>query len=256
MSHSIHIGTVLLEPNRWTAEKEPSFCVSDWLERFAEAGFDGVELWQNHALKADERERRALADATLPIPVFNSYASFSEEGRELRAATVDWVKQLGCRALKFNVGKDPDLVKQELNTAREWAGEMPGVQLLCECHGGTSLEDPETAARVLADYPEIGIIVHPFTDPKLPDWVRLFGKRVMHAHSQFVDKDWRRTRLREQPALVRERLRILWDVGINGSMSIEFTAGVAAPPEDCEQLFSAACDDMNFLREMEQQLCA
>ncbi|MFW5894254.1 MAG: sugar phosphate isomerase/epimerase family protein [Verrucomicrobiota bacterium] len=256
MIHPIHIGTVLLEPNRWTAEKQPSFRVSDWLDRFAVAGFDGVELWQNHALKADERERRALAEAALPIPIFNSYASLGEEGRKLRATTVEWVKQIGCRALKFNVGKDPALVKEELNTAREWGEEMPGVQLLCECHGGTSLEDPETAARVLAGYPQIGIIVHPFTDSKLPDWLRLFGKRVRHAHSQFVGEDWRRTCLREQPALVRDRLSMLTDAKFDGSISIEFTAGVAAPPEDREQLFCAACDDMNFLRELEQQVCA
>lgn len=43
------IGTILLEPNRWKPGKLPSFRVSQWLDRFADAGFAGVELWENHA---------------------------------------------------------------------------------------------------------------------------------------------------------------------------------------------------------------
>ena len=50
----IYIGTILLEVNRWTAGKEPSYLVSEWVERFAEAGFDGMELWQFHAPPDDE----------------------------------------------------------------------------------------------------------------------------------------------------------------------------------------------------------
>lgn len=251
MTHPVYIGTILLEPNRWTGEKKPSFRVSDWLERFSEAGFDGVELWQNHALGADDAERSALAESPSPISVFNSYASLGPEGRDTRAKTTEWVKQLGCRAIKFNVGKDSERLEPELKTVVEWGRGMPGVQLLCECHGGTSLEDPETAAAALAEYPEIGIIVHPFGDPKLPDWLRLFGQRVMHAHSQYADENGQRVRLSEDPGPVRERMTMLWDAGFDGSISIEFTAGVAAPKEDPQRLFESACDDMAFLRKLE-----
>ena len=119
MTHPIYISTVLLEPNRWTAEKEPSFLVSDWLPRFAEAGFDGVELWQNHALQADAREQAALGNAPLPIPIFNSYAALGPDGHTTRAQTTEWVQRLDCRGVKFNVGKDPDRLEQELGTAVE-----------------------------------------------------------------------------------------------------------------------------------------
>jgi hypothetical protein len=39
--HPVYLGTVLLEKNRWTPDKRPSFAVSDWAARIAAAGFDG-----------------------------------------------------------------------------------------------------------------------------------------------------------------------------------------------------------------------
>ena len=74
----ILISTVALEPTRW-GRREASFAVSEWLPRFKADGFDGVELWEFHYLKAEktEQERQvALADS---IVIYNSYAGFADE---------------------------------------------------------------------------------------------------------------------------------------------------------------------------------
>lgn len=245
----VYLGTVLLEANRWAASRASTYRVSDWLARFATAGFDGMELWENHAAMADSQELGALKDSSLAVAVFNSYAPLDESGEFVRCSTAAMVRELRAVAVKFNVGKDPARLGEELAVARQWAAQMPGVRLLCECHPGTALEHPGTAAAALEDFPDINVIVHPFNDANLSEWFRHFGGRVRHAHVQVLDAEWRRWRLRDQAALVRERLAIMRDAGFAGSFTIEFTAGVGVAPEDREALLAAASDDLKFLRE-------
>jgi sugar phosphate isomerase/epimerase len=246
----IYLGTVLLDANRWAHERTPTYRVGEWLARIAAAGFDGLELWENHATLADSTERAALRSSQPPVAVFNSYAPLDAGGENARRAVADLVRDLQARAVKFNVGPLAATLDSDLHAAREWAALMPGVDLLCECHPGTALEDPAVAARALADYPEFGVIVHPFSCPDLAAWFTHLGPRIRHAHVQVVDAQWRRWRLRDQPDLVRERLKILHGAGYAGSFTIEFTAGVGVAPEDREALFAAACDDLALLREV------
>lgn len=246
---SIHFGTVLLEANRWAAQRTPTYRVSDWLARIAAAGFDGVELWENHARLADEHELAALRNSPLPFAVFNSYATLDEAGAEARRQAAALVRELRAPAVKFNFGNDPERLADELRNARAWAAAMPGVRLLCECHPGTAVEAPAVAAEALAGDPDIGVIVHPFIAVDLAAWFRHLGARIVHAHVQVVDAEWRRWRLRDRAALVQARLAILREAGFAGSFTIEFTAGVAVAPESREALFAAACNDLEFLQE-------
>jgi sugar phosphate isomerase/epimerase len=250
MSHtSIYIGTVLLEANRWARQRTPTFLVSDWLPRLAAAGFDGIELWENHVTLAPASERAALRAAPLPVRVFNSYATMNAAGAAARDLAAALALELRAGAVKFNVGKDSASLIEELEAARCWGRQMPGVQLLCECHPGTALEHPERAAEALASFPEVSVIVHAFTSADLQGWFRHLGPRVRHTHVQILDPNGRRCKLRDQTPLVRERLAAMRAAGYSGSFTIEFTAGVGTAPEDREALFAAACDDLAFLRE-------
>jgi sugar phosphate isomerase/epimerase len=249
MRAQIYLGSVLLESNRWTRERLPTFRVSEWTDRSAAAGFDGIELWENHCALADPAERAALQAAHLPVTIYNSYVMLRADGEPARRQAAAFVRELKAPAVKFNVGADPETLESELRTAREWAAGMPGVRLLCECHPGTALEDAATAAAALAGYPEIGVIVHPCNRADLPDWLRHLGPKIRHAHVQMVTAQRRRWRLCDQPTLARERLAMLRDGGFTGSLTIEFTAGVGVAPESREALFAAACADLAFLRE-------
>jgi len=247
---SIYLGTVLLESNRWAGARIPTYRVSEWMERIAAAGFDGIELWENHVAMADAAERAALRAAQPPARILNSYAPMCESGEAARRQIAGVARELGVKVVKFNVGSDPEALESELRTARDWAASMPGVSLLCECHPGTALEYPEVAVAALASCPEIGVIVHPFSSPSLAEWLHYFGPRVLHAHVQIVDAQQRRWRLSDQPAQVREQLAVMRDGGFAGSFTIEFTAGVGVAPEDRDALFASACDDMLFLRDV------
>ncbi len=240
---------MLLESNRWAGARTPTYRVGEWIGRIAAAGFDGIELWENHFAMADAAERAALRAAQLPVTILSSYAPMGEGGEAVRGEIAGFARELGVKAVKFNAGSRREALERELRTAMDWAASMPGVSLLCECHPGTALEDPKTAGAALAGFPEIGVIVHPFSCPDLAAWLHYFGPRVRHAHVQAVDAQGRRWRLRDQAELAGDRLALMRDGGFAGAFTIEFTAGVGAAPEDRDALFASACDDLIFLRD-------
>jgi sugar phosphate isomerase/epimerase len=251
--HEVYMASILLERNRWTS-RIPSYRVSDWIDRFRAAGFDGVELWENHAMKAGEEERAAIRDFGFPVAVFNSYAGLgdSAEEQEHRREAARLIRYFDAPAVKFNVGKQPEQLSGELERLREWAALLPErCRLLCECHPGTSLETPEAAAEAFATLPKerFAAIVHaPVTPAKLQAWFDALGERIAHVHLQARDQDKRLVRLDSHPEQVRANAEVLRRNGFAGSFSVEFTAGVRAPGEQIDELFRNATDDLHFLQ--------
>ncbi len=246
----ILLGTVLLERNRWSRERVPSFAVSDWTVRAKAAGFDGLELWEHHAVDEGEVELATLCAGPLPTRVFNSYVRFDAAGAVRRQVVADAIRRLKAPAVKFNLGHDPAGQAAEVGVARDWFATLPGVQPLCECHPGSSVETPAVAAAAFCDWPEVAVIAHAFSTPldTLAAWLAAFGPRVRHVHAQGRDGSGRWLTLRQHASEVQAALTCLRRHGYAGSFTIEFTEGVAAQPEDREQLFAAACQDLADLR--------
>ncbi len=242
----IYLGTVLLEKNRWLdGERIPSFSVSDWTDRFNEAGFDGLELWQNHAFLADADEREKLRHASVPVKIFNSYNRCGRETRDERERAAEMVEFFGAEGMKFNFGKDPDRHEEYCETVKEWRDMLPeDFRFLCECHGGTTIENPRKAAetfeRLGADKYEI--IIHGFggDDQSIKDRFDLFGSRITHIHANLssgnITEDF-----------IQRRLDLLRETGFNGSFTIEFTRGVGDEDEDIDSLFGNAVRDAKTL---------
>lgn len=249
----VNLGTVLLEPNRWTAEKRPSFRVSDWFDAIRQAGFTGLELWENHAALADEAEQEALARGPLPIEVFNSYCTFDDAGSRGREEAAAWVRRLRAQSVKFNFGPEADRTEEYLRNLRAWAALLPpGTRLLCECHGGTVLETPARAAAVLAPLAgQVDLIVHAFSGERdtLREWLERFGPAVTHVHVAGMRGKWPMIRLDEMAEEAQARLALLRAARFAGTWSVEFTAGVQQPPEEKQQLLANAAADLHFLRE-------
>jgi len=64
------------------------------MPRIDEAGFDGIELWENHLLLADAAEREAVRNHPLPVPILNTYCAFDDDGAESRAASSELARFL------------------------------------------------------------------------------------------------------------------------------------------------------------------
>jgi sugar phosphate isomerase/epimerase len=254
MQADIYIGTILLEPNRWSRERRPSYRVSDWLSRFAAAGFAGMELWEFHATLAAPEEVAAIAAADFPVAIYNTYASFDEAGKAARDTAANLIARFRAKGVKFNLGPEREKCAQYIATAEAWRQQLPaGTKLLCECHSGTVMEDPEVARAAFAAWekPEFQAIVHPFYTPlpELQRWFTYLGPRITHAHVQLRDEANRMINLHQQPQRVREALRIMREEGFQGTFTLEFTAGTGASGECPETLFQAALADLDFLRE-------
>jgi len=247
----IYIGSILLEKSRWSRDKTPTYRVSEWAQRFADAGFDGMELWQYHATLCDEAERTALEQSACPVAIFNSYAPMDETGVEARQAAVDLTARLGAKGVKFNVGRDPEARETYVATVREWGAQFPeDVRLLCECHPGTIIEEPAEARRFFDD---VGgdrwqVIVHAFGRPeRLKEWFDAFGPAVTHVHSQ-LSRDKEYACLERDAERVGHVLDILRDKGFAGTFTVEFTEGTHTEGETIDLLWRNAVRDLEFLR--------
>ncbi len=249
----IFLGTVLLEKSRWTPEKRPSLKISEWADAIAAAGFQGLELWENHAALADAAEQLALKQLPIPVRIFNSYCSFDDEGVDGRKQSAEWARCFGSSGVKFNLGSDLAMTDTYTRHLAAWLDMLPkGCRALCECHGGTVLEDPDRAAAILRPFLDrVGIIMHAFAgddDDVLSRWLGTLGSAIRHVH---VAGGFRPTSgippLRSLGETVHRRAALLRQAGFAGTWTIEFTAGVAMPPEDPARLLQAAKEDRDFL---------
>jgi sugar phosphate isomerase/epimerase len=249
----IFIGTIVLERNRWRPGRQPTYRVSDWVERFRKAGFDGMELWENHVRCVDVHEQAAIARSGFPTAVLSSYASLDASDVAQRDEAVRLALLLGAGAIKFNLGSDPAACGAYLACLHTWRALIPDhVRFLCECHPGTVVDTPEAAKFLIQQLgpDQIEIIIHPFIVPPnmLCQWFDVLGRAITHAHIQLRDEQGRFIRLDRNLPWVRQALRIMRSYGFDGTFTIEFTEGVGAAHEDPEALFTAAVADLRTLR--------
>jgi len=248
----LYLGTVLFEPNRWTPAKEPTVRVSRYLDRARAAGFDGLELWENHAALAPADELALLRAADPPVVVFNTYCTFDDASaaRAERAAAL--VRSLGARAVKWNFGRDPARAAEEVRGVRRFAAMLPpGVRLLCECHPGTFAERPADAARLLDDVgppAQFQAIVHSARDRAThAAWLDALGPRVTHSHVVLYRQP--RCPADAEPDAL-DGLRDLTSLGFAGTYTLEFTRGVNTPADRPEQMLASAVHDARLVREV------
>ncbi|MDA0708817.1 MAG: hypothetical protein O3B73_01245 [bacterium] len=249
----ILIGSILLEVNRWGNPKTPSYEVSAWVDRFREAGFDGLELWEYHATLCSMAERERLIASPFPSTLYNMYSEFDDASRAGRQSATDMIKQLRSRGVKFNVGKDPALRSEYLNNLRAWREAVPdSCVLMCECHPGTLVEEPGAARKFFDDLGIDGwqVMVHCFIPEQdvIKRWFDQFGDKVGQAHVQMRDAQRNVQRLDEDPDRVRAALKLMGDAGFSGGYTIEFSKGTREPGENIDDLWQAAKADLAFLR--------
>lgn len=248
-SGNIYFGTILLERNRWAAGKEPSYLVSEWIPRIEQDGFDGMELWENHAALCDAAELERLSASKLPVSVYNSYITFEDGAEESREQAAQLISKLKAKAVKFNFGREQSLLDTYIRNWNEWVKLLPDeCRLLCECHPNTVLEEPQAAAAAMKAMPRCEAIVHPFHSlGPLEDWFEHLGSAITHAHVQYRYEGQSFRRLSTNPEEVAEKLNLMKQAGFNGSFTLEFVEGTGQG-EEREKLYEAALDDLITLR--------
>ncbi|MCD8482531.1 MAG: hypothetical protein LR015_07635 [Verrucomicrobia bacterium] len=252
-----YLGSVLLEKNRWRRNEPPQLTLSQFTHKLLAAGFNELELWEFHYLKAHQEEQRSLCEGPLAFPIFNTYAEFrrgaeyADRLEQVRAA----VLALGSKEIKFNVPKEPELLEDALAIASDWIETFPqGIRLLCECHPGTALEEPDVAARVIPSLPQsrFGTIAHVMASPTaaVRTWFEALGNSLSHIHIQTRDDTKKFCLAADRKEWAQEAIGVLQEFGFKGSITCEFTKGCATPEETPDELLAAAVADRNYLQNL------
>ncbi|GMU78159.1 MAG: hypothetical protein AMXMBFR46_09540 [Acidimicrobiia bacterium] len=252
----ILLGTVAIEPNRWGMVRDggvPVTVVSEWLPAIADAGFDGVELWERHATFADDAEVERIIGGPLPVVVLNGYALWDDPDPAARDDTAVWARRLGVRGVKFNVGNDPTARDAYVERIARLVERLDdGVRLLCECHAGTLAEDPAVAAAMfdeVAAADRLQAIVHlgRRPDDATTAFMDGLGDRVAHVHLQLPDEgpDADPGALAED---LREGVDRLRSFGFTGTWAIEFSHGRMTERDEPGYVLEWAARDLRALR--------
>lgn len=244
----IYLGTVLLEKNRWVkGERQPSLAVSDWVQRIAADGFDGLELWENHAVLASDEERQKLRASPVPVKIINAYDRCEDATADARKRTAELARLLGAEGMKFNFGREAARHEEYVRNVKTWRAMLPrDFRFLCECHGGTTVEVPEKAAETFRrmgrdDYE---IIIHGFggDDEGVRRLFACHGDRITHIHADLSPKG------PVAESVTQARVDLLRSLGFRGSFTIEFTEGIGSDGESIEALYRNAVRDLSQLR--------
>ena len=246
----IYISTVALDPTRW-GRRIPSFDVSAWLPRFADDGFDGVELWEFHFLPAGKAEQDRLVAAASAVAIYNSYVGFADEDAEARAAAAEAITRLQPRAVKYNLGGDAAKQDEYRRNLLAWADALPtDCRLLCECHAGSILEQVADAAAFFADLDPVrfGVVAHVSGDAVgTESWFSEFDGRVQHLHVQLRGPESDPT-VAVNRAPLDASFAVVKAHGFTGSVAIEFSRGIGRD-EDIEEIYKNACTDLAYVRQ-------
>lgn len=202
------LGTVALEPNRWTGKRNPKYSLMELLPLVRSCGFDKLEVWQWHVstryLK-EMREVKAKADELgVSFPYIGVYPSFILEGLERReeeriqADVLDKAEILGTRALKIMLGvglkgsdATPALVDQTAERFGAWFREAKsrGISMTAELHAHTMFDPVDCGLAFMRRYPELDFSIcyqpYDFTDTaKALALADQFAGKISHIHLQ------------------------------------------------------------------------
>lgn len=275
MPAELLLNTIALDPNRWTAEKQPYYRLADLLPVLSGSGFDALEVWQYHLSTLDVagvQELERGADLGVRFPVVGLYPVLDGAGLQRRRrhlwGLLDRASALGARVVKMFAGRlgseevDADGYRRSVAFARELAGAAAerGLTLTAETHPDTLCDDAEACLRFLQDVaaPNLGLCYQPFdfadTARAVADYERLRA-HVTHIHLQ--------GRVGEQMCLLedadldyRALFRTLGAHGFEGYLCIEFVAGCVverAADFDLALVLGSARRDRAFVRALAQE---
>ena len=243
------LNTIMLEPNRWTADHALSRPLVDLLEPMAAAGFRDLEVWGYHLEGLSEAEVEHLAAALQAramravgvgaYPSFHLERSDDEEQRRRLDRLVAAAVRLGASVFKIFPGSvgsaqvDEAVWRRSVERIRRLArrtGEA-GLALTLETHGGTLCDTLEGTRCLLDRLPDdgVGLCFQPYIEHDTSAAMAAFDAlrpRILHLHLQnrgpggaalLEEGDWTDYR-RFLPHVRRS--------GFDGLMCLEFTAGI------------------------------
>ena len=244
------LNTIALDPNRWTADKQPHTDLSAVLPAVVAAGFRALEVWQYHLSTLDAAGLEVLVTTArnlgVEAPIVGVYPALDLEGeaRERQwdevARTVRRAERLGTRAVKMFAGRlGSDVasaaeVERSVAFARRLVGLAAdhGMTLIAEAHPDTLCDGVPATRRFLdAVGSDVGVCYQPYdfasTARTVADY-RALRDRVVHVHLQ-GRRDGEMSLLEDADVDYSVFLGALAADGFEGALSIEFVKDCVVP---------------------------
>ncbi len=246
------LGTIALEPNRWTGKRNPRYSLLELLPLVKAAGFDKLEVWQWHVSTRFIKEIREIkAKATelgVTFPYIGVYPSFVLEGLEaceearIQSDILDKAEILGTPALKIMLGSGlkgsaatPAQMRQTVERFGTWfrAAQSRGIAMAAELHGHTMFDPVEKGIEFMRQFPDLDFSIcyqpYDFTDTaRALALADMFKGRISHIHLQAPqpsDKGGEFDFLEDCPLDYRKLLPHLVRHNPGVSMTLEFVKG-------------------------------
>lgn len=270
---SLLLNTIALDPNRWTAEKQPYFELEALLAPVAAAGFRALEVWQYHLSTLDEAGVETLGDRArslgVTFPVVGMYPMLDLDGeaqaRERKAihTLVQRAEGIGARAVKMFAGRLGSAEADATGTERSVAftrelvalADEHGLGLTAETHPDTLCDSVPATRRFLGAVADerLHLCYQPFdftsTERTVADY-RALREHVVHVHLQ-GRRDDEMSLLEEADIDYGAFLRTLDADGFDGVLSIEFVKDcvVERPADfDLDRVLANARHDRVFVK--------
>jgi len=271
----ILLNTILLEPNRWTADKIPHKPLERLLPKVKQFGFDKLEIWQYHIPQHSEKEIQRLIDVmkalNMTCPVLGAYPAlhlFGNNAEESKKFThlIQIAVKLNVKIFKVFAGNIPskkintNQKKQALQSLHTLALQLEahGILLALETHANTLCDTPNSTIETLQSLDvsqNVGCCFQPYMDNNTEKAIGFFKKIspwINHVHLQ------NRKTKKLKCCLLSEGDWIDYNIFIthllqskyNGDLSIEFTAEMATPDDPdkpIESILKNAALDRDFV---------
>ncbi len=270
----ILLGSIALEPNRWTATKEPANSLTDLLRAVSTSGFRHMEVWEFHINQLDLDEianlRQLADDLDISFPALALYPDFLADeidNQEYFADILDRCSTLGIERIKMFAGNksasdlspaERDLSLLQMTSLVDEAA-LRNIAVSAELHQDTLCDTVEDAIITLNDMNgKMSICFQPLdftsTEKTLADYNQL-NKYVEHIHLQ-GRKDGEFSLLSDADIDYEQWLAALAANDYRGDYCIEFVRGCVVPTPDDFNLDAAlitAKKDRDFLSEVLRQ---
>lgn len=230
--------SIAFQRHKWGKAVVVETPLREILPILAEAGYDGVEIWQPHIAGLDARELASLAamlrTLNLAVPMLSPYFDFTtsndsaQSSLALARQCLDQARALGATAIRVFTGKvgsaeaTPEQWDRAAGCLRELAdaSASAGVCWALELHSRNLTDTVAATARLLTlvDRPNVHVIAH--SPAQLSALTDLPGK-VRHIHANNA-RDGQKATPSEGEADYRQVLAQLHEAGFTGYVSVEW----------------------------------
>tara|TARA_B100001250_G_scaffold110675_1_gene93407 strand:- start:561 stop:1403 length:843 start_codon:yes stop_codon:yes gene_type:complete len=271
----ILLNTILLDPNRWTADKIPYHPLEKLLPEIKKYGFNELELWQYHISRHSHSQILRLVDyiASLEMtcPVLGAYPALhllgnkTEESQRLELL-IKFACRLDVKVFKIFAGNiasenmNADQTQQAIKSLQSIASQLDnhGILLALETHANTLCDTPNNTIKVLESLgrsKNVGCCFQPYMENDTETAIEFFDKispHAIHIHLQNRKTKKKDCCLLSEGDWINYNLLLphLYKSKYKGDLSIEFTADMATPdnPDSpIQSVLENAILDRNFI---------